>query len=105
LGGLPGLYLMWAAYRDDRAEYGAEMDLAEIADELAAVVRAQWEAEAAARRLDNPLLVVRWTPADSPLAEDWQSLVALATAGAGWPDPPPAGTWGIGGCPVGRRGR
>lgn len=96
LGGLPGLYLMWAAYRDDRAaESGTEMDLAEIADELAAAVRAQWEAEAAARRLDNPLLPVRWTPADWRLAEDWQSLVALATTGAGWPEPPPAGTWAI----------
>jgi hypothetical protein len=38
LGGIPGLYLMWAAYRDDRAEADArfeKLDLGEVADELA----------------------------------------------------------------------
>jgi hypothetical protein len=89
LGGIPGLYLMWAAYRDDRAEAvdAESLDLEKVADELARSVRAEWEAEASARRLNDPLLPVCWVAADSRLAEGWQSLVALATGGAGWPVP------------------
>jgi hypothetical protein len=99
LGGLPGLYLVWAAYRDDRrAEAGAvtgPADLADVADELAVAVRAQWAAEAGARRLDDPLLPVRWMPADPGLFDDWPwpSLVALATSGAGWPARSSSGIW------------
>jgi threonine/homoserine/homoserine lactone efflux protein len=52
LGGLPGLYLAWSAYRDDRrdADTGAVSSLAEVADQLARAVGSQWEAEAAIRR-------------------------------------------------------
>ena len=87
VGGIPGLYLMWAAYRDDRAEAETtthRMDPAQLADELAIVVKNQWAAEAALRGLDDPLLSVRWAPADSYTADDWQSLVELVRHGAGW---------------------
>ena len=39
---------------------------------------------------------MRSEPADAGLVEDWASLVRLATAGAGWPEPPPPGTWATG---------
>ena len=94
LGGIPSLYLAWATYRDDRAEAQAgneRIALTEVADEIAVAVRTQWEAEAAVRRLNDPLLPVHWIPVED-LAEEWAALVALATNGAGWPAPPP-GTW------------
>ena len=60
LGGLPGLYLAWAAYRDSQAK-GDALTLAEIANQLAAAVDAQWRAEAALRRLNDPYpLPVSW---------------------------------------------
>jgi hypothetical protein len=94
LGGIPGLYLAWAAYRDDRIEAQAanSQRLEEIADELAVAVRAQWEAEAGMRRLNDPFLPVRWVPADD-LADDWAAVVALATSGAGWPAPTSSDIW------------
>jgi hypothetical protein len=89
---------MWAAYRDDRAEAATaedekQTDLMRLADELALAVRAQWEAEATLRHLNDPLLPVQWVAADARLAEDWTSIVALAASGAGWPVPPPEGEW------------
>ena len=58
---------------------------------------AQWEAEAAVRRLNDPYpLPVSWDAADASLTDSWDSLVKLATSGAGWPPPPPAGTWAAG---------
>lgn len=63
LAGLPGFYLMWAAYRDDRlAEVVPEVgnaSLPAVADRLAVALRTQWADEAAIRRLDDPLLPVR----------------------------------------------
>ncbi len=96
LGGIPGLYLAWAAYRDDRADAEAGLekpDLGAVADELAAAVRAQWAQEAAVRRLNDPSLPIRWVATDPPMAEDWPSVIALAAGGAGWPTPPPDGIW------------
>ncbi|WP_251743399.1 NACHT domain-containing NTPase [Frankia sp. AiPs1] len=96
--GLTGLWLTWAAYKADREEAAAgELDLAGVADQLAIAVRRLWEDEAALRRLNDPYpLPVRWDPADSSLVDDWASLVRLATSGAGWPTPPPPGTWATG---------
>jgi NACHT domain len=96
LGGIPALYLTWATYRDDRAEAEAGLgkpDLGGVADELATAVRAQWAQEAAARRLNDPHLPLRWAATDPPMAEDWPSVIALAAGGAGWPAPPADGTW------------
>ena len=71
--------------------------MAQVADQLAIAVGAQWEAEAAIRRLNDPYpLPVSWAAADPSLTDAWDSLVKLATSGAGWPPPPPAGTWAAG---------
>ncbi|WP_018505338.1 NACHT domain-containing protein [Parafrankia discariae] len=96
--GPPGLYLAWASYRDDRAAEVPTLTLAEVADQLAAVVRNQWAAEVELRRLNDPYaLPVRWEAAPADLVEDWATIERLATSGgAGWPSPPPAGAWGSG---------
>lgn len=94
--GLPVAWLTWAMYREARKPHtpaGAH-DLAQIADQLAVAVGAQWEAEARARRVNNPYpLPVSWEPADPSVADDWDSLVTRATTGAGFPAPPAPGTW------------
>jgi hypothetical protein len=98
LGGIPSLYLAWAAYRDDRAEAGTgleKLELGAVADELAVAVRAQWAQEAGAWRLNDPFLPVGWVAADPPLADDWMSVIALAAGGAGWPAPPADNVWAI----------
>ena len=94
--GLPTLWVTWAAYRGPRRP-AASLSLAQVADQLAIAVGTQWEAEAAVRRLNDPYpLPVSWTAADPSLTDAWDSLVKLATSGAGWPPPPPAGTWAAG---------
>jgi predicted NACHT family NTPase len=68
--------------------------LAPIADRLADAVDSQWKAEAKVRRLNDPYpLPVSWAAANASLTDTWDSLVKLASAGAGWPRPPPAGSW------------
>lgn len=95
LGGLPGLYLTWALYRDDRLDAAGRegLSLAEIADELAQAIGSQWASEAAARGLNDPYpLPVSWDAADASLGDPWHVLETLASSGAGWPPPVP-GTW------------
>ena len=93
--GLPTLWVTWAAYRGPRRSGG--LSLAEVVDQLAIAVGTQWKAEAHARRLDDPYpLPVSWAAADPSLTDTWESLVKLATSGAGWPAPPPAVTWAAG---------
>ena len=73
------------------------LTMAQVAHELAVAVGAQWEAEVAVRRLNDPYpLPVSWAAADASLTDPWDSLVKLAVNGAGWPPPPPAGTWAAG---------
>ena len=49
------------------------------------------------RRLNDPYpLPVSWAAADASLTDAWDSLIKLASSGAGWPPPPPAGTWAAG---------
>src|SRR5580698_8089389 len=52
--GLPVLWLSWATYRAGRRSEadGGGPGLAELADQLAVAVDAQWQAEAAVRRLN-----------------------------------------------------
>jgi NACHT domain len=96
--GLPALWLAWVGYRDTRrSTQNSGLTMVRVADQLALAVGAQWEAEAATRRLNDPYpLSVSWDPADESLTDSWDSLVKLATSGAGWPAPPPAGTWASG---------
>ena len=71
--------------------------MAQVADQLAVAVGGQWNDEAAMRRLNDPYpLPVSWAAADPALTDAWESLVKLATSGAGWPAPTPAGTWAAG---------
>jgi hypothetical protein len=82
------IWLAWATYRETRRATGAdgELSLAEIADQLAIAVGAQWQAETAVRRLNDPYpLPVSWVAADASLSDNWDALVKLATSGAGWP--------------------
>lgn len=96
--GLPMMWLTWALYRDARsATLVSSLSVAQVADQLAAAVSAQWQAEASMRRLNDPYpLPVAWAAADASLTDSWSSLVRLATTGAGWPPPPPAGSWAAG---------
>jgi hypothetical protein len=90
LGGLPGLYLTWAALPGSPGESDS-LDLATVADQLAAAVGEQWHAEVALRRLnDSYPLPVSWGAADPSLTDAWDLLVKLAGSSAGWPSPPPA---------------
>jgi hypothetical protein len=94
--GLPVLWLTWALYRDSKRPdtSASAFDLAQIADQLAVAVGSQWEAEARARRLNDPYpLPVFWEPADASVTDDWSSLVKLATSGAGFPGPSCPGAW------------
>ena len=71
--------------------------MGQIADQLAVAVGTQWTAEAAVRRLNDPYpLPVSWNAADASLTDSWDSMVKLAASGAGWPAPPPEGTWAAG---------
>jgi NACHT domain len=96
LGGLPGLFLAWAAISSGPGAAGS-LDLATVADQLALAVGGQWRVEANLWRLNDPYpLPVSWTAADPSLTDAWESLVKLAASGAGWPYPPPTGTWAAG---------
>jgi hypothetical protein len=93
LGGLPGLYLTWAAFHADRLEAN-DVSLGKLADELAIAIGMQWEAEAAMWRLNDPFpLAISWKAATPNLTDDWDDLVRLALTGAGWPAPKPDITW------------
>lgn len=96
--GLPALWLAVAGYLEARRpEQATELTMAHVADQLAIAVGAQWNAEAAMRRLNDPYpLPVSWDPGDASLADSWALLVKLASSGAGWPAPSPAKTWASG---------
>jgi hypothetical protein len=56
------------------------LSMAEVADQLAVAVGAQWEAEARVRRLNDPYpLSVSWAAADASVTDAWDSLVKLQT--------------------------
>jgi hypothetical protein len=97
--GLLAAWLAWAAYRGPKrpGTEVADLSLAQVADRLALAVGKQWADEAAIRRLNDPYpLPVSWAPADASLTDSWDSLIKLASSGAGWPTAPPAGTWAAG---------
>lgn len=97
--GLPGLYLAWVSLKE--AQRPRSQSLAQIADELAGLLRSQWDAEVSIRRLNEPYpLPVSWTAADQSLTDSWKSLEQLARSGAGRPAPPSPKTWATRACPV-----
>jgi hypothetical protein len=92
--GLPGLWLTFAGYRDDRRSEDESASLESVVDELAAAVRDQWYDEAARRQLNDPSpLPVRWRAADLDLVTPWAELERLARHGVGWPQPLSGGVW------------
>jgi hypothetical protein len=97
LVGLPALWMAWVPYHEDQRKRAQVLTLDEAADQLAAATRAQWEKEAAVRRLNDPYpLPVSWTAADPALTDRWELLERLARSGAGWPARGNPGTWGSG---------
>ena len=96
--GLPSLWLAWAAWREaGKSARVSGLTMAQVADQLAVAVGAQWEAEAAVRRLNDPYpLPVSWAPTDVSLTDSWDSMVRLALSGAGWPVPPLGQQWAAG---------
>ena len=97
--GLPTLWVAWAAYRGPGRSgmRVSGLTMVQVADQLAVAVGAQWNAEAAIRRLNDPYpLPVSWAAADASLTDAWDSLVMLAVSGAGWPAPPSVKTWAAG---------
>jgi NACHT domain len=90
---LPALWLAWVPYRDDQHK-APDARLEDLADQLAVALERQWKAETAVRRLNDPYpLPVSWSAADPDLTDRWDLLEKLARSGAGWPAPPPPGTW------------
>ncbi|WP_435217981.1 NACHT domain-containing protein [Streptomyces sp. bgisy034] len=74
-----GLYLSWAALRASRSAPASPPSLDLLADQLATVVRRQWEVEAGVRGLHDPRpLTVKWTAAPEHLVEDWALLTQTA---------------------------
>jgi NACHT domain len=95
--GVPALWLAWIPYRDSQRRSAEVTTLGEVADQFAAALGAQWEKEAAVRRLNDPYpLPVSWVAADAALADDWELLERVARSGAGWPSLPSSGTWAAG---------
>jgi len=71
-----------------RRRHDQALDLQEVANQLQIAMRRQWEDEAALRRLNEPYpLPVSWEPADPELVDNWETIVRLATTGAGRPVP------------------
>jgi hypothetical protein len=67
-------------------EASGDLELARMADQLAASVQHQWQGESERRQLNDPFpLSVHWRPADAELFPEWPVLVRLATVGPGWP--------------------
>ncbi|MBD3011348.1 NACHT domain-containing protein [Streptomyces sp. 5-10] len=78
--GVASLWMSWLGYRADRREHADSLGLMVVSDELALAVRAQWQAEARVRRLDEPYpLPVPWRPARADVVEPWDILVRTFT--------------------------
>ncbi|WP_411129051.1 NACHT domain-containing protein [Streptomyces sp. x-19] len=69
--GLASFAVSWLGYRANRRQHASGLPLTGIVDEFAIAVRAQWEAEARTRRLNDPYpLPVSWAPADPAYRPD-----------------------------------
>jgi hypothetical protein len=88
-----GWWLAYAASQDKEWS----LSLAGVADEFAGTMQGQWQDEAVRRGLNDPYpLEVRWAAVDTPLAEDWESLVTRASRGAARASARERGTWAAG---------
>ena len=84
--GVSSLLLTLAADDRGRTEHALMVPVANIADQLADTVHAQWQKEARVHRLNDPYpLRVSWEAA-TDLAEDWQDILDNAKR---WPDASP----------------
>lgn len=82
---IPGLLLGWMTLKTDRSE-SDRAQLGEVADELAASIKEQWETETKVRQLNNPgYMSVSWEPGQPDLFESWSSLVQMARDSPGSP--------------------
>ncbi len=95
---LAALWIAWATFRGPKrpTDPVSGLTLGQVADRLAVAVGDQWETEADRQRLNDPSLPVSWTAADVDVADDWDSLVRLASSGGRWPAPPSPGAWAAG---------
>ncbi|MER5757301.1 NACHT domain-containing protein [Streptomyces sp. NPDC002088] len=84
--GLATAYMGWRTFYHARVKAAREMNLNALADELARVVRKQWDDEAVGRQVYDPPLPVAWRAADADLVEPWPLLADSAQA---WPGGPP----------------
>jgi hypothetical protein len=97
--GLLAAWLAWAAYRGPKrsAQPATILSLVQVADQLAESIGKKWVDEAAIRRLNDPYpLPVSWHAADASLSSPWESLVNLASNGAGWTAPLGPRVWAVG---------
>jgi hypothetical protein len=92
--GLPAVWLAVVGYlAAGRATQVSELAMAQVADQLAIAVGAQWEDEARTRRVNDPYpLPVSWVAADASLTDPWDQLKRSAGSGAERPEPPAAGS-------------
>ena len=90
-----GLYLSWAALRSSRSAPAPPPSLDLLADQLAVVVRRQWEVEASVRGLHDPRAIkVMWTAAPEHLVEEWALLTQTAEEQRAGTTSDPAG-WAV----------
>jgi len=96
---LSALWLAWVTLAKSGGSGSpvSGLSMAQVADQLAVAVGTQWKDEADKRRLNDPYpLPVSWAAADVFLTDAWDSLVRLATGGAGRPAHPTVQTWAAG---------
>ncbi|PJJ05549.1 NACHT domain-containing protein [Streptomyces sp. 2333.5] len=78
--GLASLAVSWLGYRADRRQHASGLPLTGVVDEFAVAVRAQWEAEARTRRLNDPYpLPVSWAPAEPAYRPDADAAALSGT--------------------------
>jgi NACHT domain len=83
--GIPGLYIGWLTYKNDRSE-SARAELGKVADELATSVKKQWNTETKVRQLNNSdYLSVSWEAAPADLFDSWATLVKMVEDTPGRP--------------------
>jgi hypothetical protein len=92
---LPALWLAWATYRSGTLV--SQLDVAQVADNLAVAVASQWRAEAAARHFNDPYpLPVSWVGANDSLTDTWDSQVKVLRSSTATVSSQGSGAWAVG---------